>query len=96
MIHLLKCLAELAFPPMYDDLINNTCRVLEQTNCVGICINLCKMPSQTFIKDSFGMPLNMVPSKYSHNFFWSSFMIEIQTLWLQHIKYNVMPTELNS
>ncbi|WJX12079.1 Beta-carotene isomerase d27, chloroplastic [Trifolium repens] len=38
------------------------CRVLEQTNCVGICINLCKMPSQTFIKDSFGMPLNMVPN----------------------------------
>jgi hypothetical protein len=87
MIHLLKCLAELAFPPMYDDLINITCRVLEQTNCVGICINLCKMPSQTFIKDSFGMPLNMVPSKYSHThfcmttiFLGSSFMIEIQTL----------------
>ncbi|CAL5436856.1 unnamed protein product [Camellia sinensis] len=40
------------------------CRFLEETNCVGMCINLCKMPSQTFIKDSLGMPVNMVPSKY--------------------------------
>ncbi|MED6173745.1 Beta-carotene isomerase d27, chloroplastic, partial [Stylosanthes scabra] len=37
------------------------CRFLEETNCVGMCINLCKMPSQSFIKDSFGMPVNMVP-----------------------------------
>ncbi|XP_020971183.1 beta-carotene isomerase D27, chloroplastic-like [Arachis ipaensis] len=37
------------------------CRFLEKTNCVGMCINLCKMPSQSFIKDSFGMPVNMVP-----------------------------------
>ena len=29
-----------------------------------MCINLCKMPSQTFIKNSLGMSLNMVPSKY--------------------------------
>ncbi|XP_004495151.1 beta-carotene isomerase D27, chloroplastic [Cicer arietinum] len=38
------------------------CRFLEETNCVGMCINLCKMPSQMFIKDSFGMPVNMVPN----------------------------------
>ncbi|GMN48879.1 hypothetical protein TIFTF001_018057 [Ficus carica] len=35
---------------------------LEQTNCVGMCSNLCKIPSQTFIKDSFGVPVNMVPN----------------------------------
>ncbi|KAL2663902.1 hypothetical protein AAZV13_02G128500 [Glycine max] len=28
------------------------CRFLEETNCVGMCINLCKLPSQSFIKDS--------------------------------------------
>ncbi|XP_052170006.1 beta-carotene isomerase D27, chloroplastic isoform X2 [Diospyros lotus] len=39
------------------------CRFLEESNCVGMCINLCKMPSQTFIKDSLGMPINMVPSR---------------------------------
>ncbi|XWS76332.1 hypothetical protein CRYUN_Cryun01aG0166900 [Craigia yunnanensis] len=38
------------------------CRFLEQSNCVGMCINLCKMPSQAFIKDSLGMPVNMVPN----------------------------------
>ncbi|XP_019188281.1 PREDICTED: beta-carotene isomerase D27, chloroplastic isoform X2 [Ipomoea nil] len=38
------------------------CRFLEETNCVGMCTNLCKMPSQTFIKNSMGMPVNMVPN----------------------------------
>ncbi|KAK7285284.1 hypothetical protein RJT34_20049 [Clitoria ternatea] len=38
------------------------CRFLEETNCVGMCINLCKMPSQSFIKDSLGVPVNMVPN----------------------------------
>ncbi|OMO78365.1 hypothetical protein CCACVL1_14440 [Corchorus capsularis] len=38
------------------------CRFLEQSNCVGMCINLCKMPSQAFIKDTLGMPVNMVPN----------------------------------
>ncbi|KAH7517282.1 hypothetical protein FEM48_Zijuj09G0047000 [Ziziphus jujuba var. spinosa] len=35
---------------------------LEQTNCVGMCNNLCKIPSQTFIKESLGMPVYMVPN----------------------------------
>ncbi|KAJ4954799.1 hypothetical protein NE237_011582 [Protea cynaroides] len=38
------------------------CRFLEETKCIGMCINLCKMPSQRFIKDSLGMPINMVPN----------------------------------
>ncbi|XP_043692035.1 beta-carotene isomerase D27, chloroplastic [Telopea speciosissima] len=38
------------------------CRFLEETKCVGMCINLCKMPSQRFIKDSLGMQINMVPN----------------------------------
>ncbi|KAL8148865.1 hypothetical protein AgCh_006025 [Apium graveolens] len=38
------------------------CRVLEESNCVNICTNLCKMPSQAFIKDSFGIPVNMLPN----------------------------------
>ncbi|XP_022898222.1 beta-carotene isomerase D27, chloroplastic-like isoform X2 [Olea europaea var. sylvestris] len=39
------------------------CRFLEETNCVGMCTNLCKMPSQAFIQESLGMPSTMVPSK---------------------------------
>ncbi|KAL4366224.1 hypothetical protein GQ457_05G002950 [Hibiscus cannabinus] len=38
------------------------CRFLEQSNCVGMCINLCKMPSQAFIKDALGTPVSMVPN----------------------------------
>ncbi|BBH10252.1 Beta-carotene isomerase D27, chloroplastic [Prunus dulcis] len=38
------------------------CRFLEETNCVGMCINMCKMPSQSFIKSSLGTPVNMVPN----------------------------------
>nr|KAJ0191894.1 hypothetical protein LSAT_V11C800426200 [Lactuca sativa] len=35
---------------------------LESTNCAGMCTNLCKIPSQEFIKSSFGVPFNMVPN----------------------------------
>ncbi|GJN25251.1 hypothetical protein PR202_gb13052 [Eleusine coracana subsp. coracana] len=38
------------------------CRFLESTNCVGMCTNLCKTPCQTFIRDSFGMPVYMSPN----------------------------------
>ncbi|KAL3827999.1 hypothetical protein ACJIZ3_016801 [Penstemon smallii] len=38
------------------------CRFLEESNCVGMCTNLCKMPSQMFIKDYLGIPINMVPN----------------------------------
>ncbi|CAA7056136.1 unnamed protein product [Microthlaspi erraticum] len=37
------------------------CRFLEQTNCVGMCTHLCKIPSQIFIKKSLGMPIYMKP-----------------------------------
>ncbi|XP_020981393.2 beta-carotene isomerase D27, chloroplastic-like [Arachis duranensis] len=38
------------------------CRFLEETNCIGMCTNLCKIPTQSFIKDSMGMPVTMVPN----------------------------------
>ncbi|KAE9463999.1 hypothetical protein C3L33_04139, partial [Rhododendron williamsianum] len=38
------------------------CRFLEESNCVGMCINLCKMPSQKFMKDALGVPVIMVPN----------------------------------
>ncbi|KAI3819366.1 hypothetical protein L1987_13195 [Smallanthus sonchifolius] len=38
------------------------CRFLEEANCVGMCTNLCKMPTQEFIKKTFGIPVNMVPN----------------------------------
>ncbi|KAI8574491.1 hypothetical protein RHMOL_Rhmol01G0358200 [Rhododendron molle] len=38
------------------------CRFLEESNCVGMCLNLCKMPSQKFMKDALGVPVDMVPN----------------------------------
>ncbi|KAK3034633.1 hypothetical protein RJ639_033588 [Escallonia herrerae] len=46
------------------------CKYLEESKCVGICMNTCKFPTQTFFKDSMGVPLLMEPnfSNYSCQF----------------------------
>nr|APW29132.1 chloroplast beta-carotene isomerase [Triticum aestivum] len=38
------------------------CRFLESTNCVGMCTNLCKIPSQKFMQDSLGVSVYMSPN----------------------------------
>ncbi len=38
------------------------CRYLEHAGCVGMCINMCKLPTQTFFANGFGIPLTMVPN----------------------------------
>jgi len=38
------------------------CRFLEQSACKGSCINLCKLPTQTFFAQKLGMPLYMKPN----------------------------------
>lgn len=38
------------------------CRYLEQSQCVGLCVNLCKLPTQTFFTQDFGIPLSMKPN----------------------------------
>ncbi|KAL8252988.1 hypothetical protein R6Q59_036681 [Mikania micrantha] len=38
------------------------CRFLEEANCIGMCTNLCKMPTQEFMKKNFGIPVYMVPN----------------------------------
>ncbi|KAM3687340.1 hypothetical protein ACB098_10G070100 [Castanea mollissima] len=46
------------------------CKYLEESKCVGICINTCKLPTQNFFKDYMGIPLLMEPnfSDYSCQF----------------------------
>ncbi|KAJ4850341.1 hypothetical protein Tsubulata_037457 [Turnera subulata] len=46
------------------------CKYLEESKCVGICVNTCKLPTQTFFKDYMGVPLVMEPnfSDYSCQF----------------------------
>ena len=37
------------------------CRYLENSGCVGTCVNLCKLPTQKFFTQGFGIPLTMTP-----------------------------------
>jgi Beta-carotene isomerase D27-like, C-terminal len=38
------------------------CRYLEQSGCVGMCINMCKLPTQAFFTEGFGIPVTMTPN----------------------------------
>jgi hypothetical protein len=38
------------------------CRYLEHSGCVGMCINMCKLPTQEFFTQGFGIPLTMTPN----------------------------------
>ncbi|CAM6109791.1 unnamed protein product [Calypogeia fissa] len=38
------------------------CRYLETSGCTGMCINLCKVPTQYFFTEELGMPLTMEPN----------------------------------
>ncbi|KAL0041404.1 hypothetical protein WJX79_002283 [Trebouxia sp. C0005] len=38
------------------------CRYLAGSGCVGMCVNLCKTPTQTFFTEELGMPLTMKPN----------------------------------
>jgi Beta-carotene isomerase D27-like, C-terminal len=38
------------------------CRYLEQSRCVGMCVNMCKLPTQKFFTEEFGIPLTMTPN----------------------------------
>ncbi|CAL9111961.1 hypothetical protein MUK42_01220 [Musa troglodytarum] len=38
------------------------CRYLENSGCVGMCVNMCKLPTQDFFTNEFGLPLTMNPN----------------------------------
>ncbi|KAJ4837632.1 hypothetical protein Tsubulata_026472 [Turnera subulata] len=38
------------------------CRYLENSGCVGMCVNMCKIPTQDFFTNDFGLPLTMNPN----------------------------------
>lgn len=38
------------------------CRYLERSGCVGMCVNMCKLPTQDFFTKDFGIPLTMTPN----------------------------------
>eukprot|EP00899_Mesostigma_viride_P028522 jgi/Mesvir1/8855/Mv02751-RA.1 len=38
------------------------CRYLEQSGCAGVCVHTCKFPTQRFITEGMGIPLQMEPN----------------------------------
>ena len=38
------------------------CRYLEESQCTGMCVNMCKLPPQSFFTEKFGIPLTMTPN----------------------------------
>jgi Beta-carotene isomerase D27-like, C-terminal len=38
------------------------CRYLADSGCVGMCVNMCKVPTQEFFTEKFGIPLTMTPN----------------------------------
>jgi Beta-carotene isomerase D27-like, C-terminal len=38
------------------------CRYLEASHCVGACVNICKVPTQEFFTQEFGIPVTMTPN----------------------------------
>jgi len=38
------------------------CRFLEQSKCASVCVNTCKVPSQTWLGDDFGMKVHIQPN----------------------------------
>lgn len=38
------------------------CRYLAESGCAGMCVNLCKSPTQAFFSEQLGMPLTMEPN----------------------------------
>ncbi|CAM9442552.1 unnamed protein product [Laminaria digitata] len=37
------------------------CRFLEETNCKGLCTNMCKIPTERFFEETLGMTMAMEP-----------------------------------
>ncbi|GMH35633.1 hypothetical protein BSKO_03501 [Bryopsis sp. KO-2023] len=38
------------------------CRYLETSGCTGMCVNMCKIPTQKFFTEDFGLPVTMKPN----------------------------------
>lgn len=49
-------------PPLGGGVLVQRCRVLEGTNCKGVCVKMCKIPTQRFFADQWGVPLSMTPN----------------------------------
>ncbi len=52
-------------------LLVQKCRFLQQSNCKGICLQMCKLPAQDYFQKRLGMPLNVQPIFETQECQWS-------------------------
>ncbi len=38
------------------------CRFLAETGCKGLCVNMCKVPTERFFREEMGFPMEMRPN----------------------------------
>ena len=48
--------------PRGGGVLVHRCRVLEGSGCKGVCAKMCKVPTQRFIAEQWGVPLEMSPN----------------------------------
>jgi len=48
--------------PMRSGVKIEKCRYLEASGCAGMCVNMCKLPTQRFFTEDLGLPLTMTPN----------------------------------
>lgn len=48
--------------PRSGGVLVQRCRVLEGTNCKGVCAKMCKLPTQRFFAEEWGVPVAMQPN----------------------------------
>ena len=47
------------------------CKLLQESNCKGMCLNIFKLPAQDFFRDTLGVPLTVSPNFETQECQWS-------------------------
>ena len=52
-------------------LVVEKCAFLQESGCKGMCLNICKLPAQSFFQDELGLPLTVSPNFETQECQWS-------------------------
>ena len=53
------------------ELVVEKCKLLQESNCKGMCLNIFKLPAQDFFRDTLGVPLTVSPNFETQECQWS-------------------------
>mmetsp|Transcript_76796 Transcript_76796/g.220574 ORF Transcript_76796/g.220574 Transcript_76796/m.220574 type:complete len:223 (+) Transcript_76796:311-979(+) len=52
-------------------LVVEKCKFLQESSCKGMCLNICKLPAQSFFTEGLGLPLSVNPNFETQECQWS-------------------------